>query len=516
MADIRDFLLPDLGEGLEEGEIVEWHVAVGDVIELNQPIADIETAKAVVAVPSPFAGRVVERVGEVGDTLEVGSVLVRIDLDVAGGGAAEDAPSPVATGEPSPAQGGFETGTAAADTAVPETDAQPSEAIAGDRRPSTGLDADEEPQPLVGYGQGKGGRRRRRRGGAGSVADLGAAMVVKPLAKPPVRKLAKDLGVDLTVVAPGSGPGGVITREDIHAAAAGETVAAEPTAPAAPAPAAPAAASAPEPAAAAGAPAAAAPTLTSVAGGEKPVPGFRGRTPGEVEPIRGIRKRIVAKMETSRREIPAASCSRDADLTELWQLRKELTAEARAQGFDVKITPFAVVLRAAILALRRYPTLNARIEGREGDEPGEIHLLEHINLGIAADTDRGLVVPNIKDAHTKSLLQLALELQELAGRARDGSLTPAELTGGTFTVNNYGAFGNDDGDPIINHPEGGILGIGAIRERPWVVAGQLAVRRIARFTLAFDHRICDGGEAGRFVTEVADLCEHPTRILLHS
>jgi 2-oxoisovalerate dehydrogenase E2 component (dihydrolipoyl transacylase) len=165
-----------------------------------------------------------------------------------------------------------------------------------------------------------------------------------------------------------------------------------------------------------------------------------------------------------------------------------------------------------VLALRRFPTLNARIDR----EAGEIRLLEHINLGFAADTDRGLVVPNIKDAHTKSTLQLALELGELAGRARDGSLTPAELTGGTFTVNNYGAFGNDDGDPIINHPEGGILGIGAIRERPWVVQGQLQVRRVATFRLAFDHRICDGGEAGRFVTYVADLCEQPSRILLHS
>jgi 2-oxoisovalerate dehydrogenase E2 component (dihydrolipoyl transacylase) len=511
MAQIKDFLLPDLGEGLEEGEIVEWHVAVGDVVELNQPVADIETAKAVVAVPSPFAGRVVERNGEVGDTLEVGSVLVRIDLDVEGGGTADDAPAPVATGESSPAQGGFETGTEAADTAVPDADAEPSEAIAGERRPSTGLDADEEPQPLVGYGQGKGGQRRRRRGAAASSADLGAPTAVEVpevLAKPPVRKLAKDLGVDLTVVAPGSGPGGVITREDVHAAAAGEPEAAAP-----PEPGAPPARRAPAPAETPSAPA---PALTTVGAGEKPVPGFRGRTPGEVEPIRGIRKRIVAKMETSRREIPAATCSRDADLTELWELRKELTAEARAQGFDVKITPFAVVLRAAVIALRRYPTLNARIVGREGDEPGEIHLLEHINLGVAADTDRGLVVPNIKDAHTRSLLQLALELQELAGRARDGSLTPAELTGGTFTVNNYGAFGNDDGDPIINHPEAGILGLGAIRERPWVVDGQLAIRRVARFTLAFDHRICDGGEAGRFVTEVAELCEHPGRILLHS
>jgi 2-oxoisovalerate dehydrogenase E2 component (dihydrolipoyl transacylase) len=512
MGQIKDFLLPDLGEGLEEGEIVEWHVAVGDVVELNQPVADIETAKAVVAVPSPFAGRVVERNGEVGDTLEVGSVLVRIDLDVEGGGTAADAPAPVATGESSPVQGGFETGVEAADTAVPASDAEPSGAIADDRRPSTGLDADEEPQPLVGYGQGKGGQRRRRRGatpGAGS----GTAATAKPLAKPPVRKLAKDLGVDLTIIGAGSGPGGSITREDVQAqVGAGEREAEV----AAATPAAAGAPPAPSHAEPARAPAAPAPALTSVVAGEKPVPGFRGRTPGEVEPIRGIRKRIVAKMETSRREIPAATCSRDADLTELWELRKELTAEARAQGFDVKITPFAVVLRAAVIALRRYPTLNARIVGREGDEPGEIHLLEHIHLGVAADTDRGLVVPNIKDAHTKSLLQLALELGQLAGRSRDGSLTPAELTGGTFTVNNYGAFGNDDGDPIINHPEGGILGIGAIRERPWVVDGQLAVRRVARFTLAFDHRICDGGEAGRFVTEVAELCEHPGRILLHS
>ena len=253
----------------------------------------------------------------------------------------------------------------------------------------------------------------------------------------------------------------------------------------------------------------------------KPVLGFRGRAPGEVEQIRGIRKRIVEKMETSRREIPAASCTRQADLTELWDVRRELTDLARSEGYDVKITPFALIMRATVLALRRFPTLNARIDRQQG----EIRLLEPIHLGFAADTEAGLVVPNIKDAHTKSTLQLALELGELAGKARAGSLTPGELTGGTFTVNNYGAFGNDDGDPIINHPEGGILGIGAIRERPWVVpsrsgdkdaAGELSVRRVATFRLAFDHRICDGGEAGRFVTYVADLCEQPSRLLLHS
>jgi 2-oxoisovalerate dehydrogenase E2 component (dihydrolipoyl transacylase) len=503
VADIKDFRLPDLGEGLEEGEIVEWHVEVGDVIELNQTVADVETAKAVVAVPSPFAGRVVERVGELGEALEVGTVFLRIDVDVEGGEAAGGDEA-----EPSPAQSGFEAGAAEADEQVADAGEDPG-SVADDRRPSTGLDADEEPQPLVGYGQGKSGSsRRRRRGGAppgeGNGQDPQAPQAAKPLAKPPVRKLAKDLGVDLAAIAPGSGEGGVITRDDVHAAAADQ-------------PSPQAASATTEAGAAAPARSAAVPELTAAGAGEKAVPGFRGRTPGEVEPVRGIRKRIVEKMELSRREIPEATCSRTADLTELWELRRTLTEQARQDGFEVKVTPFALVMRAAVLALRRFPTLNAAIDR----EAGEIRLLEHVNLGFAADTDRGLMVPNIKDAHTKSTLQLAMELAELAGKARDGSVSPGELTGGTFTVNNYGAFGNDDGNPIINHPEGAILGIGAIRKRPWVVETDdgedgLAVRRVATFTLAFDHRICDGGEAGRFVTYVADLCEQPSRILLHT
>lgn len=465
MSEIRDFALPDLGEGLEDGEIVRWHVEVGDVIALNDPVVEVETAKAVVDVPCPFAGRVVERHAEEGDTVLVGTVLVRIDVSEAGASS------------------------------------------------STGLDADEEPQPLVGYGQAASPPRRRRRPAAvapeaGRAAqeeaesaeeEAVATPPATPLAKPPVRKLAKDLGVDLAALAPGSGPEGSITRAEVEAAAATATHA--------------------QPAAA-GTP----PQLHAVAAGEKPVPGFRGRRPGEVEPIRGIRRRIVEKMERSRREIPSATCSRDADLTELWTLRETLTDQAREAGFDVRITPFALILRATVVALRRYPTLNARITrpagGHGGDDAGEIELLEQLHLGVAADTDRGLVVPNIKDAHARSTLGLALELTRLAEAARAGTLTPQELTGGTFTVNNYGAFGNDDGDPIINHPEAAILGVGAIRERPWVVPGEdgrgeLAVRRVGRFTLAFDHRICDGGEAGRFVTEVATLCEQPSRLLLH-
>ncbi|MDX1620938.1 MAG: dihydrolipoamide acetyltransferase family protein, partial [Nitriliruptorales bacterium] len=456
-------------------EIVNWLVDVGDHIELNQEIVEVETAKAVVAVPSPFAGTLKEKFGEPGESLEVGEPLCRIEVEAV----ADDA----------------EVVEDTAETADVGAAAEPGEAEAAE---------DDEPmQPLVGYGEGKAAssrRGRRRRGGkqkqepAASGPSGNGQVTDRPLAKPPVRKLAKDLGVDLSEIMPGSGDDGIITREDVHAAAEGER---EPAAAAATAEA---------------APPRQAPQLVSAAAGEKPVPGFRGRTPGEVEEIRGIRKRIVEKMETSRREIPEATTSRTADVTNLWEMRKELTAQAQEDGFDVKITPFGLVMRAAVLALRRFPTLNARID----KEQNEIHLLEHINLGVAVDTDRGLMVPNIKDAHTKSTLQLSLELTDLADKCRAGNATPQDLTGGTFTVNNYGAFGNDFGDPIINHPEGAILGVGAMRERPWVVDGEIQVRRVCTFTLAFDHRICDGGEAGRFVTYVADLCENPSRILLHS
>jgi 2-oxoisovalerate dehydrogenase E2 component (dihydrolipoyl transacylase) len=495
---IRDFTLPDLGEGLEEGDVVAWHVEVGDIIDLNQTVAEIETAKAIVEVPSPFAGKVVERIGEVGATLEVGSVFLRVDTDATAGAAAgADAGAP-----PSAADDASE------DDLEVAFDAGPAEEL-DEARPSTGLDAESEPQPLVGYGQRGGGTRRRRRG-AGAAASAPSAASSEPaapariLAKPPVRKLAKDLGVDLAGIAPGSGPDGVITREDVRAAADG----------------APAAASEATPSGDGAVPVAAPPSDR----GAGVVAGFRGRTPGDVEPVAGIRKRIVEKMETSRRSIPEATCSRWADVTDLWHLRRELTAAAAADGHDIKVTPFAVVLRAVVVALRRFPTLNASMVGREGGDPGEIHLHEAINLGFAADTDRGLVVPVIRDAHRLTTLQIAAELNRLANAARDGKLTPAEMTGGTFTVSNYGAFGNDDGDPVINHPEGGLLGVGAMRERPWVVPGDgpggeggtLAVRRTCKLTLAFDHRLSDGGEAGRFVTYVADLCEQPARLLLHA
>ena len=516
MPDIKDFRLPDLGEGLEEGEIVEWLVSVGEVVELNQEVASIETAKAVVEVPSPYAGEVVELLADPGETLEVGSVLLRIDVSGPEGAVAGD-------------DDGVEQPT------LDDADEGPA---------SSELDADDEPQPLVGYGDRGGGSRRRRRGGgaAGAAAAAEQTEQVEVLAKPPVRKLAKDLQVDLAAVAPGSGEGGVITREDVRAAAARRIVAEQaPTRTAEQAPArtaeqAPARTAEQAPAPSAGEPEAQAvgagsdrpestagtrrsSVIESLVGvqapagaGEKPVPGFRGRTPGEVEQVAGVRKRIIAKMETSRRDIPHALCSRDADLTGLWDLRRDLTEQAASQGLDVRVSPTALVMRATVLGLRRFPTLNAVYD----QEAQEIRLLEHIHLGCAVDTDRGLMVPNVKDAHAKSLVQLAAETEALAAACRDGSVTPTQLTGGTFTVDNYGSFGNDDGNPIINAPEVGILGVGAIRDRPWVVDGQVVPRRVARFTLAFDHRVCDGGEAGRFVTFVAQLCEQPARILLHA
>ena len=442
---VVDFRLPDLGEGLEDGEIVSWQVDVGDVVELNQVLCEVETAKAVVEVPSPFAGRIVERNGDVGATLAVGELLVRIDRD------ADAVPQ--------------ESETSTASTA------------------STGLDAEEVPN-LVGYGERdatKGRRRRRSASGASGNGDSKVA-AVKVRAKPPVRKLARELGVELAAIAPGSGPGGVITRDDVRAAASGAAAGTSQRAPTPPR-------SSPAPSDAAG---------------------FRGRSPGEVEEVHGIRRRIIEKMEQSRREIPEATCSRTADLTSLWELREALNAQAEGAGLDIRVTPLAYILRATVIALRRFPTLNASIDR----DAGRITLHEHINLGFAVDTDRGLIVPNIKSAQDLGVRELAEQITRLSRAARDGSIGPAELTGGTFTVSNYGAFGNDDGNPIINHPEAGILGVGAIRPRPWVVDGEVVARRTCTFTLAFDHRVSDGGEAGRFVTYVADLCERPGLVLM--
>ena len=460
MSSTKDFLLPDLGEGLTEGEVVSWLVAVGDQVTVDQAVAEVETAKAVVEVPSPWAGTVTALHAEAGDEVEVGRPLITVDVGGSGDGQSESAGG----------QGEVPDDAEAADM-VPEPDDETSGSV------------------LVGYGT-SGARRRRRRGAAASQGNgsAGASRSAepgsppgaagppgadhgrvdptgRPLAKPPVRKLAKDLGVDLAAVA-GSGDGGIITRDDVEAAAAPSEERLAATAPSRPA-----------------APA------------------------GEAEriPMRGVRKAVAARMTQSRQEIPEATTWVDVEATGLWELRSELDA---AHG-DVRISPLAVIMRIVVAALRTYPMLNSRLD----TDAGEIVVESGINLGFAAQTDSGLMVPVIHGAHERNVVALAAELNRLAAAARDRSVKPEEMTGGTFTVSNYGSFGVDGGNPVINHPEAAILGVGQIADRPWVVDGQLAVRKVLQLSIAFDHRICDGGEAAGFLRHVGDRISNPALLL---
>jgi pyruvate dehydrogenase E2 component (dihydrolipoamide acetyltransferase) len=451
------FLLPDLGEGLTEAEIVTWHVQVGDPVTVDQAIVEVETAKAAVEVPVPFAGRVSELHGQPGDVVNVGEPLVTVDA--AGPG---DATGPFAEpGVVSP--------------------------------PAGPGDAGESGNVLIGYGTSSGRRRRRRAtqppavtpapsapaAGTAATAAVTGNTVPSPasngrvaVASPLIRQLARKAGVDIAAIR-GSGRGGLITRQDVDETINGRR--AEPV----PGPeAAPAVAPATESAAAAG--------ITRI-------------------PIRGLRKAVADKLSRSRREIPEATVWVDVDATEFVGLRATLNADQSAP----KISLLAMLSRFAVLALRRYPELNARIDG------DEILMGPAVHLGLAAQTDRGLMVPVVRDAQALSLEQLSAAVAERILQAREGKLGPAGLTGGTFTVNNYGVFGVDGSAAIINHPEVAILGIGRIIGRPWVVDGQIVPRQMTELTLAFDHRVCDGGTAGGFLRFIADCVEAPVNALRH-
>jgi pyruvate dehydrogenase E2 component (dihydrolipoamide acetyltransferase) len=467
----RDFLLPDLGEGLTEGEIVAWLVAVGDSVDVDQPVAEVETAKAVVEVPSPFAGTVSTLHGQVGEEVAVGTPLVTIEV----GGSAAPAAAPVAGHAPQEAE---------VAEMVPEVEA-------GSGDDEVVADAGSG-NVLVGYGTG-GNRARRRAARPAAASDRSASRPEtgpsrgagpsrpssRPRAKPPVRKLAKDLGIDLGGVT-GSGPDGVITREDVRAyagnGAAGATV--------------PAAEDYQD--------------LLRQSGDTRRVSTTHAGA-GQRIPVRGVRKAIAEKMTLSRREIPEAVTWVDVDATGLWDLRQSLNASQS----EVKVSPLAIILRACVAGLRRYREINASLD----TEANEIVLHDHVNLGFAAATDRGLVVPVIKGAEVLSTLEIAAELNRLAAAAREGKITPDEMGGGTFTVSNYGSFGVDGGSAVINHPEAAILGVGRITDRPWVVNGELAVRKVTQLSIAFDHRICDGGEAGGFLRFIADCVENPAVLL---
>ena len=459
-----DFLLPDLGEGLAEAEVIAWRVKPGDRVSVDQVIAEVETAKAVVEVPVPYAGVVAALHAEAGSTVSVGQPLLTVEAE-------------------EPAAGFREPGVV-----VPEQAAAGANGVAGvagptaeDARTRAAPGGDEEASGsvLIGYGTGSGTApartRRGRRGGAPAAPPAapapaapdrpGRVAVISPI----VRKEARDAGLDLATLA-GTGPTGVISRRDVRQAIT-ERAAREHAAPYAET---------------------GASTGTGTGGtGERRIP------------LRGTRRAMADKLSRSRREIPEATVWVDVDATGLVETRRALNAADPARPVSL----LALLARFTILGLRRYPELNARVEG------DEIIVPERVNLGFAAQTDHGLVVPVVPDAHRLTTRDLSARLAERTAAARERRLAPADLAGGTFTVNNYGVFGVDGSAAIINHPEAAILGMGRVIDRPWVVAGQLTVRKVTELTLAFDHRVADGGTAGGFLRYVADCIESPATAL---
>ncbi|MFK4295962.1 2-oxoisovalerate dehydrogenase E2 component (dihydrolipoyl transacylase) [Arthrobacter sp. GAS37] len=471
-AEMQVFLLPDLGEGLTEAELVNWLVAVGDEIRVDQPIAEVETAKSMVEVPSPYAGIVAVLHGEAGQTLDVGKPLISV-APVGASLAAE--PEPVEE----------EVSEAAAVAAAAETYRTEEKAGSGN--------------VLIGYGTSGGGEARRtrpRKVSAGSAvavtsepdfAELSLSRTRIPgklsaVISPLVRKMARDHGVSLDAV-PGSGESGLILRRDIEAAIGGAT---RETAP------------------------------VEVPAVVQPSSGVQdartGLTVASRTPVRGIRKAVAANMTRSRSEIPEATVWVDVDATALLEMRGELKKR------DPHGAPglLAFIARFVTAGLKKFPELNTRIvtaEDAAGGEMQEIIAFDGINLGFAAQTDRGLVVPSVRNAHLLSARELDAEIRRLTAVARDGKATPTELASGSFTLNNYGVFGVDGSAAIINYPEVAMLGVGRIIDKPWVVDGQLAVRKVTELTLAFDHRVCDGETAAGFLRYVADAIESPGTVL---
>ena len=394
------FALPDLGEGLTEATIVEWLVGVGDPIRVDQPVVEVETAKARVEVPAPFAGVIAALNAEVGDTIPVGSALLTVTQH----------------------QGTF---------------AEPGLASAP---------ADESGRVLVGYGTSTPARRPRRSRTTASVPATPPSDGTggnRPVISPLVRRLAREHHIDVARLS-GSGPHGTVLRRDVEAALSAKRV-----------------------------------------------------------PLSGIRKSAAELYTRSRREIPEATVWVDVDATGLLEARTALNA-ARP---NEPVSLLGLLARFAVLGLRRFPQLNARIED------DALVLLDEVHLGFAAQTDHGLIVPVVRNAHTMSTRELAGAIGAQTADARSGAIAPATLRGGTFTVNNYGVFGVDGSAAIINHPEVAILGMGRVIDRPWAVDGQLAVRKVTQLTLAFDHRACDGAVAGGFLRFVADCVESPVTAL---
>jgi 2-oxoisovalerate dehydrogenase E2 component (dihydrolipoyl transacylase) len=506
MSEVKQFKLPDVGEGLTEADIVKWHVQPGDKVAINQIIVEIETAKAVVELPSPYEGVVAGLLVPEGTTADVGTPIISVEVGEGAGADMTAPPAPrgatsadlVPPPPPAPAEGASEPGIEGTLTPKPE----------------------ERQAVLVGYGVKPGTTTRRPRKGA-ATSSAGASAPAAPsasaastaspgsstspasvvpsagsgngaasdragsgvavLAKPPVRKLARDLGVDLTLLS-GTGPGGSITRDDVQSAVRGGETAG------------PAAADGPGQATAE--PDRFAP-VTAVAREER-------------IPIRGVRKHMAAAMVGSAFSAPHVTEFLQIDMTET------MAATARLRTLpefaEVRVSPLLLVARALMVAVARHPLINSSWD----EDAQEIVVRHYVNLGIAAATERGLVVPNVKDAHALSLPGLARGLAELAETARAGKATPADLRGGTITITNVGVFGVDTGTPILTPGEAAILAFGRVKDAPWVHQGQLAVRKVTTLSLSFDHRIVDGELGSAVLRDVGAMLEDPLRMLAWS
>jgi pyruvate dehydrogenase E2 component (dihydrolipoamide acetyltransferase) len=504
MSELRQFRLPDVGEGLTEADIVKWLVQPGDAVSINQIIVEIETAKALVELPSPYDGVVQDLLVPEGETADVGTPIITVNVEGEGGGAVPSAgPAAVAP---------------AAEISSPPEEGAVEPGVHGSPAPKQ-----ERQAVLVGYGVKLGSAKRRARkagsaapaatgaGAARTVAELAGARAagtragtqlagarvapaspangaaetrgqhVAVLAKPPVRKLAKELGVDLSTLT-GTGPSGSITRDDIQAAATtvpDQTAAAEPGTEAM------------------GLTRVAAMRLASLPREERIA-------------IRGVRKHTAAAVTSSAFTAPHVTEFLQIDITETMAATARLKSLPEFEG--IRVSPLLLVAKALLVAADRHPIINSTWD----EAAQEIVVKHYVNLGIAAATDRGLVVPSVKDAHALSLPGLAQAINELAETARAGKSTPANLRGGTITITNVGVFGVDTGTPIITPGEAAILSIGQVKDAPWVVDGQIAVRKVCTLSLSFDHRIVDGDTGSAVLREVGAMLTDPLRMLAWS
>jgi 2-oxoisovalerate dehydrogenase E2 component (dihydrolipoyl transacylase) len=470
---MAEFKLPDVGEGLTEAEIVSWKVKEGDTVTINQVIVEIETAKSLVELPSPFEGTVQSLMVPEGETVPVGTPIIAI------GDEASPSVEPVERVETVPAEidlsnpaasGGGEgeslVGRNKADRTAVRRARHAAPFSAGAEATHQQVQSSFQPgvatpelpdvpdEPAV----------------PATPAPVSAA-ATRTLAKPPVRKLAKDLGVDLGSLV-GSGPGGVVTRDDVEAARSSVEVG---------------------------------------SAGRQGSTGSTGSTGGAREtrePVKGVRKMMSQAMVGSAFSIPHVTEWVTLDVTRTVELVERL--KTRREFRDVKVSPLLVVARAVMLAMRHTPEINSWWD----DAAQEVVYKHYVNLGIAAATPRGLVVPNVENAELLSLLDLAKALNQLTATAREGRTQPAEMSGGTFTITNVGVFGVDSGTPIINPGESAILCIGAIKPQPWVVDGEVVVRQVTTLALSFDHRHIDGEKGSRFLSDVAGILEDPATALL--